>query len=349
MSVSHSALPGPFHLSNMNARPELAPPRALDSTAVRLPSYKELTAACGEAPPAHKTSRSSLFTAGLIHLPPLKVPTSPNSNSKPSPGSGSGLYKIPPRPMKRRYYDDADADDTPDAHRYLDLSQHCPLPLHGHEHDHRRRGGSPQSTDSAASASASGSSTSPSSRPWPPVSAPHAPPPAPSTVHIHIPASSPPTAHAGAHNNYDSGAGNYDSPTYESTPTGQPRLKFSHAKAGGRTKKQALSCYFCRERKIACGRPDEGSGDGTCNQCARRKIDCRYPTVSHRGQHSRIKSAARKGIAESTPGSGEGSVSPRMQGGGSMEMRGMGRGMEMQLDMERVERMERGMQMRVGS
>ncbi|KAJ7645146.1 hypothetical protein DFH06DRAFT_595081 [Mycena polygramma] len=78
-----------------------------------------------------------------------------------------------------------------------------------------------------------------------------------------------------------------------------PRLKFSHAKAGGRTKKQALSCYFCRERKIACGRPEEGSagaGTGACNQCARRKIECRYPTVSHRGQHSRIKSAARKGL-----------------------------------------------------
>ncbi|KAJ7136786.1 hypothetical protein C8R44DRAFT_362779 [Mycena epipterygia] len=83
----------------------------------------------------------------------------------------------------------------------------------------------------------------------------------------------------------------------------QPRLKFSHAKAGGRTKKQALSCFFCRERKIACGRPEEGkdglggggNGEGSCNQCARRKIPCNYPTVSHRGQHSRIKSAARKG------------------------------------------------------
>ncbi|KAJ7655932.1 hypothetical protein B0H17DRAFT_956212 [Mycena rosella] len=74
----------------------------------------------------------------------------------------------------------------------------------------------------------------------------------------------------------------------------QPKLKFSHAKAGGRTKKQALSCFFCRERKIACGRPEEGITDPTCNQCARRKIPCTYPTVSHRGQHSRIKSAARK-------------------------------------------------------
>ncbi|KAJ7032371.1 hypothetical protein C8F04DRAFT_657995 [Mycena alexandri] len=66
-------------------------------------------------------------------------------------------------------------------------------------------------------------------------------------------------------------------PNYDVT---QPRLKFSHAKAGGRTKKQALSCYFCRERKIACGRPDESNNDQTCNQCARRKIECRYPTKS---------------------------------------------------------------------
>ncbi|KAJ6533364.1 hypothetical protein B0H10DRAFT_1935444, partial [Mycena sp. CBHHK59/15] len=62
-------------------------------------------------------------------------------------------------------------------------------------------------------------------------------------------------------------------------------------------KKQALSCFFCRERKIACGRPEEGSPDGRCNQCARRKIACTYPTVSHRGQHSRIKSAARRGAS----------------------------------------------------
>ncbi|KAJ7636496.1 hypothetical protein FB45DRAFT_906709 [Roridomyces roridus] len=89
---------------------------------------------------------------------------------------------------------------------------------------------------------------------------------------------------------------------------GQQTLKFSHAnssKAGGRTKKQALSCFFCRERKIACGRPE--GGVGPCNQCARRKQECSYPTVSHRGQHSRIKSAARKaGVfgPDTSPGPG---------------------------------------------
>ncbi|KAJ7110246.1 hypothetical protein C8R43DRAFT_167290 [Mycena crocata] len=56
-------------------------------------------------------------------------------------------------------------------------------------------------------------------------------------------------------------------PSYE-YESPQPKLKFSHAKAGGRTKKQALSCFFCRERKIACGRPDEGSTDQSCKLVA---------------------------------------------------------------------------------
>jgi hypothetical protein len=29
-------------------------------------------------------------------------------------------------------------------------------------------------------------------------------------------------------------------------------------------KKQGLSCFFCRKRKIACGRPDPESEDQTC-------------------------------------------------------------------------------------
>ncbi|KAJ7264035.1 hypothetical protein B0H12DRAFT_1230795 [Mycena haematopus] len=229
---------------------------SLDSSVVRLPSYRELTAACGELPTPNKTSRSTLFTAGLIHLPPLKVPSSLNS--------ASSLHN-PAKPFERRFYENDDLGDSPDAHRYLDLSVHCPLPPHG------QRVGSPQSTDSASSSS--------SSRPalWPPT------PTHPLSA----------TAHASAMLPAPGSGVAYD--------MAQPRLKFSHAKAGGRTKKQALSCYFCRERKIACGRPDEGSPDGTCNQCARRKIECRYPTVSHRGQHSRIKSAARKGMM--SPGS----------------------------------------------
>ncbi|KAJ3726639.1 hypothetical protein C8R42DRAFT_717503 [Lentinula raphanica] len=52
-------------------------------------------------------------------------------------------------------------------------------------------------------------------------------------------------------------------------------------------KKQTLACLFCRERKIACGRPVPGSFDMTCNQCARRNLPCTYPTESRRGQHKR--------------------------------------------------------------
>ncbi|KAJ7887020.1 hypothetical protein B0H14DRAFT_1285135 [Mycena olivaceomarginata] len=351
----------------MNARPELAPPRARESGVVRLPSYQELTAVCGEAPPRRKTSRSNLLTAGPIPLPPLKVLKSPISNEHLFSAAGSGLYTLPTtlRPMKRRYYD-TEADDAPNAHSYLDLFLHSSFP----PHDHRRRVGSPQSTDSASGIS----SASTSSRPWPPP-----PVPVPSTVHIHIPASSPPSTwhHTNDYESPDSISGaraSYNSPTHDVLPSGheQPRLKFSHAKAGGRTKKQALSCYFCRERKIACGRPDEGSGDETCkcvvfllsirmpsllpfidlgsfhstsirfrlycivdtvpphcSQCARRKIECRYPTVSHRGQHSRIKaqSAARKEAGSSA----EAGLDP---------MRGMEMGHRGGMPMERVEGMQ---------
>ncbi|KAG9312890.1 hypothetical protein JVU11DRAFT_6323 [Chiua virens] len=58
-------------------------------------------------------------------------------------------------------------------------------------------------------------------------------------------------------------------------------------KKPGEQKKQALACLFCRERKIACGRPSPHSPDQTCNQCARRRIKCEYPTESRRGQHKR--------------------------------------------------------------
>jgi len=41
-------------------------------------------------------------------------------------------------------------------------------------------------------------------------------------------------------------------------------------------KKPSLACKFCRERKIACGRPPEDAEDQTCNQCARRQFKCEY-------------------------------------------------------------------------
>ncbi|KAI9461449.1 hypothetical protein HD554DRAFT_2291475 [Boletus coccyginus] len=59
------------------------------------------------------------------------------------------------------------------------------------------------------------------------------------------------------------------------------------AKKPGEQKKQALACLFCRERKIACGRPPAHSPDQTCNQCSRRRMKCEYPTESRRGQHKR--------------------------------------------------------------
>ncbi|KAJ7658286.1 hypothetical protein DFH06DRAFT_448604 [Mycena polygramma] len=72
-------------------------------------------------------------------------------------------------------------------------------------------------------------------------------------------------------------------------------LKFAEApRKDGRSKRQALACLFCRERKIACGRPADGSPTKTCNQCVRRGRECVYPTESRRGQHSRIKSLARR-------------------------------------------------------
>ncbi|KAF8266965.1 hypothetical protein EI94DRAFT_1731655 [Lactarius quietus] len=46
-----------------------------------------------------------------------------------------------------------------------------------------------------------------------------------------------------------------------------------------------LACLFCREQKIACGGPPEGSADLTCNQCARRSLNCEWPVMSRRGLH----------------------------------------------------------------
>ncbi|KAG6840591.1 hypothetical protein C0991_005681 [Blastosporella zonata] len=51
--------------------------------------------------------------------------------------------------------------------------------------------------------------------------------------------------------------------------------------------KPLLACLFCRGRKIACGPPPPGSDDPTCNQCARRKHKCHYPTESHRGMRKK--------------------------------------------------------------
>ncbi|KAN0141550.1 hypothetical protein V8E53_000012 [Lactarius tabidus] len=67
---------------------------------------------------------------------------------------------------------------------------------------------------------------------------------------------------------------------------GQGVLKLPSTKRSAR-RKPAIACLFCRERKIACGAPQGGSADPTCNQCARRSRKCEYPTMSRRGLHKR--------------------------------------------------------------
>jgi len=52
-------------------------------------------------------------------------------------------------------------------------------------------------------------------------------------------------------------------------------------------KKPPLACLFCRGRKIACGPPDSGSSDRSCNQCQRRSIKCEYPAESRRGMRKK--------------------------------------------------------------
>ncbi|KAI0246457.1 hypothetical protein BJV78DRAFT_1254463 [Lactifluus subvellereus] len=50
---------------------------------------------------------------------------------------------------------------------------------------------------------------------------------------------------------------------------------------------QPLACYFCRGRKIACGPPaDLGSGNRTCEPCARRRLVCEFPAESYRGRRT---------------------------------------------------------------
>ncbi|KAJ7768931.1 hypothetical protein B0H16DRAFT_1518657 [Mycena metata] len=68
-------------------------------------------------------------------------------------------------------------------------------------------------------------------------------------------------------------------------------------------KKQHLSCFFCRSRKISCARPDDINGDQTCNQCVRRKRTCVYPTESRRGQHTRNRLNSKKflGLEDTGP------------------------------------------------
>ncbi|KAH9022574.1 hypothetical protein EDB85DRAFT_371530 [Lactarius pseudohatsudake] len=56
---------------------------------------------------------------------------------------------------------------------------------------------------------------------------------------------------------------------------------------------QPLACFFCRGRKIACGPPvNLGTGDRTCEPCARRRLVCEYPAESYRGRRPSGSKAA---------------------------------------------------------
>ena len=82
-----------------------------------------------------------------------------------------------------------------------------------------------------------------------------------------------------------------------------PPPKSHTPKKAGEQKRLSLACLFCRERKIACGRPSEDEPDQTCayaidfilmlaflphfSQCLRRDLACEYPKESRRGQHKR--------------------------------------------------------------
>ncbi|KAF7350093.1 Zn(2)-C6 fungal-type domain-containing protein [Mycena venus] len=77
-------------------------------------------------------------------------------------------------------------------------------------------------------------------------------------------------------------------------------FKINHVKKNG-AKKQMMACLFCRERKIGCSRPPEDDPDQTCNQCARRKRKCEYPTESRRGQHTRNRLSSKKFLGLEDP------------------------------------------------
>ncbi|KAG5644302.1 hypothetical protein DXG03_008720 [Asterophora parasitica] len=63
------------------------------------------------------------------------------------------------------------------------------------------------------------------------------------------------------------------------TPRPRKRVKPGRDKDG----KPIMACLFCRGRKIACGPPSKDSHDKTCNQCARRNLECTYPLENRRG------------------------------------------------------------------
>ncbi|KAH9949118.1 hypothetical protein B0H21DRAFT_173355 [Amylocystis lapponica] len=67
----------------------------------------------------------------------------------------------------------------------------------------------------------------------------------------------------------------------------------------------AVACLFCRKRKIACGGPPAGNPDKTCNQCARRNLQCEYAQTSYRGYRLKETQDADMGMIVFSPPSPE--------------------------------------------
>ncbi|KAG6830160.1 hypothetical protein H0H92_001889 [Tricholoma furcatifolium] len=103
-----------------------------------------------------------------------------------------------------------------------------------------------------------------------------------------------PYANASLHHTYPQALNFYSAST---TPAGWPSamcmssrsIRLSPLPPSKRpiAKKPPLACHFCRGRKIACGPPDPGSSDRSCNQCQRRSIKCEYPAESRRGMRKK--------------------------------------------------------------
>ncbi|KAJ7275782.1 hypothetical protein C8J57DRAFT_226666 [Mycena rebaudengoi] len=292
MSRSHTSTPTSTHTlpSRFDATSEVARShggvsRSSSTPVIRLPSYRELTAAsqCEDLPP--RRARSNLFTAGLIHLSPSNAHGLASASSAKSHHNAHHYESPETGGMDYNSDDEYFLPSLKD--NFLDLPLHCPT---YHKPPHRVPSPYNDSLNSVESTDLELSDELGSSHREITLAGKHS---------LRLFGSNSISKHRehGLHSALWLPTNPHALPDYAAPP----KLKFSHAKAGGRTKKQALSCFFCRERKIACGRPDEGSPDQRCNQCARRKIDCTYPTVSHRGQHSRIKSAARKALGGYNP------------------------------------------------
>ncbi|KAF5373487.1 hypothetical protein D9615_009425 [Tricholomella constricta] len=200
---------------------------------------------------------------------------------------------------------------------------------HHHHHRHRRLQSSSDSRQLAAPPHIIipppppdiSSAPSPLAYNWTPTPIPTPPGSAPLPLE-HLPPVHPTSSPAGSISSSSpslspSPASSYGPPTPPTPPTHTSRFHSLPPlpEARARPRPPNLACYFCRERKIACGRPAEGSLDQTCNQCRRRGNPCHYPETSLRGQHRRGKGKKQR----SGSGSGSGGGGPAFGGDGGYE------------------------------